>query len=168
MDTSEVMTDTASDTMSVDVPLSEPLVADSIPEEPEAETMSDIGTSSKVRFTRGEKQPALPSRSHLMSELKPDVEHPAETAPIQESKAAVSADPEKAEPRRFKRTAPGYERGSASSDTSSVILEQAWIMKMAGEIATRIYDEKKRDGPNPSGRMWEEQDAPPAYEAAAQ
>jgi distribution and morphology protein 34 len=43
-----------------------------------------------------------------------------------------------------------------------VILEQAWIMKMAGEIARRVYDEKRR---NPG--FWEERDEmpPPAYEA---
>ncbi|KAK0722463.1 hypothetical protein B0T26DRAFT_749856 [Lasiosphaeria miniovina] len=53
-------------------------------------------------------------------------------------------------------------RGGPQSDTSSVILEQAWIMKMAGEIARRVYDEKNR---NPA--FWEDRDdtPPPAYEA---
>jgi distribution and morphology protein 34 len=48
------------------------------------------------------------------------------------------------------------------SDTSSVILEQAWIMKMAGEIARRVYDEKNRNPP-----IWDDRDdaPPPAYEA---
>jgi distribution and morphology protein 34 len=36
-------------------------------------------------------------------------------------------------------------------------LDQQWIMKMASEIARRVYDEKRRQG------AWE--DAPPAYEA---
>jgi distribution and morphology protein 34 len=53
-------------------------------------------------------------------------------------------------------------RRGPTSDTSSVILEQAWIMKMAGEIARRVYDEKNRNA-----SFWEEQDdaPPPAYEA---
>lgn len=48
-----------------------------------------------------------------------------------------------------------------NSDTSS-ILEQAWIMKMAGEIASRVYDEKSR-----RLSMWDEPEhaPPPAYEA---
>jgi distribution and morphology protein 34 len=52
-------------------------------------------------------------------------------------------------------------RGDLESDTSSVILEQAWIMKMAGEIARRVYNEKRR---NPG--FWEDRDdvPPPAYE----
>jgi distribution and morphology protein 34 len=54
-------------------------------------------------------------------------------------------------------------QASNSSDTSSVILEQAWIMKMAGEIARRVYDEKNRQQ-----GIWEESETapPPAYEAA--
>lgn len=48
------------------------------------------------------------------------------------------------------------------SDTSSVILEQAWISKMAGEIARRVYDEKQRNA-----NFWADRDdvPPPAYEA---
>ena len=54
-------------------------------------------------------------------------------------------------------------RPPTGSDTSSVILEQAWIMKMAGEIARRVYDEKQRRG----GQFWVEGDdaPPPAYQA---
>jgi mitochondrial distribution and morphology protein 34 len=51
----------------------------------------------------------------------------------------------------------------AMSDAPSVILEQAWISKMASEIARRVYDEKnRRDG------FWDEREdvPPPAYEAA--
>ena len=54
-----------------------------------------------------------------------------------------------------------------SSESSSVILEQAWIMKMAGEIARRIYDEKQRR--IGSCETWEDSNdrpPPPAYEVA--
>ncbi|PHH64664.1 hypothetical protein CDD81_4105 [Ophiocordyceps australis] len=57
----------------------------------------------------------------------------------------------------------GQEHGCSNSDTCSVILEQAWIMKMAGEIARRVYDEKKRHGDS----LWDDAEhPPPAYEAA--
>lgn len=51
---------------------------------------------------------------------------------------------------------------AAASETSSEMRETAWIMKMAGEIARRVYDEKQR-----SGAFWDERDEapPPAYEA---
>lgn len=53
--------------------------------------------------------------------------------------------------------------GPQQPDMSSVILEQAWITKIAGEIARRVYDEKNR---NPA--FWEDSHQhdipPPAYE----
>jgi distribution and morphology protein 34 len=48
---------------------------------------------------------------------------------------------------------------------NSSILEQAWMMKMAGEIARRIRDEKS--APNDGGGFWDrhtrEESPPPAY-----
>ena len=54
-------------------------------------------------------------------------------------------------------------RPSRSFDASSAILEQASIMKMAGEIARRIYEGKYQQS------IWDEQDnpPPPAYEATS-
>lgn len=172
VDSSDAATDTTSDTVSVDVPLSEPLATGSIPEEPEAEAaLSDIVTTGGLHFTKDEKKPAAHARHQLMSELKLDLEDPAQAVPASKE-SRLSEEPLSRQDtiRASKRTTPVYEQGSASSDTSSVILEQAWIMKMAGEIARRVYDEKNRqDGPSASGSMWGEQDdAPPAYEAATQ
>lgn len=172
LDNSDAMTETsASDTLSIDVPLSEPLPAHSVPEHHEAETMSDVGFDSKARFVRDEKKTVGHQPSQLTTEVKFEPEEPAEAAPepVPETEPALRGTPDDAKPRMFKRANLGHERASASSDTSSVILEQAWIKKMAGEIATRIYDEKKRgDGPAFPNQPWtEHEDAPPAYEAAA-
>ncbi|KAK8234393.1 mitochondrial distribution and morphology protein 34 [Phyllosticta capitalensis] len=58
---------------------------------------------------------------------------------------------------------------------SGSILEQAWMMKMATEIARKVRDEKEREargaGSSDSGSFWDrrmedEMDAPPAYTAA--
>ncbi|KAK8176321.1 hypothetical protein BC567DRAFT_295946 [Phyllosticta citribraziliensis] len=58
---------------------------------------------------------------------------------------------------------------------SGSILEQAWMMKMATEIARKVRDEKEREaratGSSDAGSFWErrmedELDAPPAYTAA--
>lgn len=172
VDSSDVSTDAESDVVSVDVPLSEPLATSSIPEEPEPEeAYSDIVTTGGVHFTKDGKKAAAPLRHQLMSELKLDLEDPTPTVPVtKESPVPVEPLSRQATMRTSKRAAPAYEQGSASSDTSSVILEQAWIMKMAGEIARRVYDEKKRQGDSSaSASIWSEQgDAPPAYEAATQ
>ncbi|KAI9775288.1 MAG: ERMES complex subunit [Candelina submexicana] len=62
-----------------------------------------------------------------------------------------------------------YTPASASDSHAGGILEQAWILKMAGEIARRVQDEKSRNGPSSADEFWggsESNDAPPpAYGA---
>ena len=171
--------DTVSDTASsVQVPASEPLMSTSIPEEPEDE-LPTMSTSSRVRFRASPDKPAN-SRPPLNPELYKPLDVPAE-ASQSAPKGSVDQKPresynnpayqEKSTEKREVAASgiqlptsgdPRARRGPAS-DTSSVILEQTWIMKMAGEIARRVYEEKHR---NPG--FWDEQDdtPPPAYEAA--
>lgn len=152
------------------MPFSEPMGSDSIPEEPEAETMSDIVTSGKVRFTKDGKKATHP-HSHLMTELHPDLEEIVPTVPIQESATQPVPPPEKSRPRSSKRNSNVFEQASTTSESSSAVHEQAWVNKMAGEIARRVYDEKKRRGipTNGGSSIWDEQEeAPPAYEIATQ
>lgn len=160
--TPETMSETSEETASVDVPMSEPLVPHAIPEESEeGSVIAEAPTPGKVRFR------SLESHNHpLMSDLH-DSQHqgsplknstlaePLTTGPI--SAAATDGF------RLNKERLAALESQSATSDSSSVILEQAWIMKMAGEIAKRVYDEKHRQQGN-----WEEREdaPPPAYEAA--
>ncbi|KAJ4290568.1 ERMES complex subunit [Kalmusia sp. IMI 367209] len=68
---------------------------------------------------------------------------------------------------------PPYAESTTSS--SGGILEQAWMLKMAQEIARKVHEEKNRDRSPPpqssskAGGLWvsaeEEMDAPPAYVA---
>jgi distribution and morphology protein 34 len=150
--------DTSSDSASIQAPMSEPLMSTTIPEEPELESMPTTSCAGKVRF----RSPAEQSRSPLSP---PAFGQQPASAPItveQQSKATPSA--KAALPQQITEKAPAAweKRRGPASDTSSVILEQAWIMKMADEIARRVYDEKRR---NPG--FWEERDEipPPAYEA---
>lgn len=152
----------ASDTASVNIPVSEPVANESIPEEPEeGSVIAEAPTPNKVRFRAAEEASAIPLRHPLASEQqkKPQNIEDVISAMKSSSKAAEAREaPIMAGP-RFNLEKRDQ---SASSDTSSVILEQAWIMKMAGEIAKRVYDEKNRQQ-----RLWDERDeAPPAYEAA--
>ncbi|TPX10872.1 uncharacterized protein E0L32_008261 [Thyridium curvatum] len=164
--------ETSSDTMSVQGPQSEPVIPASIPEETEAETLvGSSSTQSKVRFTEGSNKSQLPARPSLHPELY--------TAPEPQYKAAEAADSKASAKQPSRREAPAQTKRSekqatmsadikttaqedgAQSESSAVMLDQAWIMKMAGEIARRVYDEKRR---NPA--LWDERDeAPPAYEA---
>ncbi|KAF7547503.1 hypothetical protein G7046_g8982 [Stylonectria norvegica] len=161
-----------SDTASVDVPFSEPLVSEAILEEPEeTSVIAEAPISNKVRFSTGEKAHAAPARHPLASELFTKSKH------VEEAAAAMRSSSKPSEPlsKSYQSTAANagmrfsrekvlsLEQQSTGSETSSVILEQAWIMKMAGEIAKRVYDEKNRQQ-----GLWAEREEPPppAYEAA--
>lgn len=173
---SEAEEDSASDSASIQAPLSEPLMSTAIPEEPEVEMQATTSIPGKVRFrslaeqtqeARGLSRPSplspLPSSAPITMEQQQQQQSEATTVGAQEEqkqKQKEAARPEKAP--MSMSTGQWEKRGGPESDTSSVILEQAWIMKMAGEIARRVYDEKRR---NPG--FWEERDEipPPAYEA---
>ncbi|KAJ4141461.1 ERMES complex subunit [Fusarium equiseti] len=153
----------ASDTASLDNPLSDPIVEESIPEETESSIIAEAATPSKVRFRNGEEAGRPPVMANLQnaqqvgSPLKQAVQSPERQEYTSIAAATSGFKTEKGKP-------PGMENQSVSSESSSVILEQAWIMKMAGEIAKRVYDEKNRQR-----SPWDEEreDAPPpAYEAA--
>lgn len=158
-------TATEAGTESVDGPLSESLMTTTIAEEPED---YDPLSPTKVRFdsisstntsTRPPLKPELynaPVTSTATAEKKPQQTPQTEYVPLVQSqeKAQVPSDikaPFEFSPRR-----------GPPSETSSSIFEQAWIQKMAGEIARRVYDEKRR---NPA--FWEDREdgPPPAYEA---
>ena len=144
--------DETSETASVTA--SEPVMPHPILEVPEEEL-----PSNKVRFTQ-QQQPRRPSmREGAKPSLTPtpsaEIANLTATSPEKQGTtkdAPAAADNSKGE---WKGARPPM------SDTSSVILEQAWIMKMAGEIARRVYDEKNR---NPA--FWDDRDdaPPPAYE----
>ncbi|CAG7557628.1 unnamed protein product [Fusarium equiseti] len=153
----------ASDTASLDNPLSDPIIEESIPEETESSIIAEAATPGKVRFRNGEEAGRPPVMASLQnaqqggSPLKQAVQSPERQEYTSIAAATSGFKTEKGKPL-------GMENQSVSSENSSVILEQAWIMKMAGEIAKRVYDEKNRQR-----SPWDEEreDAPPpAYEAA--
>ncbi|KAK8138876.1 hypothetical protein PG984_002256 [Apiospora sp. TS-2023a] len=153
------MGDSTSENASVAAPSSEPVLPAAIPELPEEDTF--VPTGSRVRFTTGAEK-ELPARAPLDMNIYNDpavapAEKTSTSRPVQQEKppVSVSAVPSKS-PFDLDR------KRNEGSDTSSVILEQAWISKMAGEIARRVYDEKQRNA-----NFWADRDdvPPPAYEA---
>ncbi|GAO18908.1 hypothetical protein UVI_02030770 [Ustilaginoidea virens] len=173
---SDAPSEDVSDTTSVNIPPSEPAASMSIPEQPVApeDVTGKDGPAGKVRFQHPRLDHTAPLRRTLMSDLcnnnnnnNNKSEHVTSTR-----EASQTAQPPARCDLEGKKTAPDKNgkairepfQGCGGSDTSSVILEQAWIMKMAGEIARRVYDEKRRQH---SG-LWEESEPtpPPAYEAA--
>ena len=165
--TPETMSE-ASDTASVDVPLSEPAAEAILEEMEEGSVVAEAPTPNKVRFRPSEERPS-PLRFSLESETRKQSQSLDEIASSMKTSNQTFESMRKAHEAAMASANSGKEKApvrdqSACSDTSSVILEQAWIMKMAGEIAKRVYDEKNRQQ-----RMWDErEDAPPAYEAATQ
>lgn len=174
--TSEAGDTTSEAASSIEVPASEPLLPTTIPEEPEDDILPSMSASSRVRFRASVDKVKPPARTPLNPNLyrplaSEEQGEPAATEspvaptnqPTYQEIAAEKSVPittdSKASPRLGEQVGP---RRGPTSDTSSVILEQAWIMKMAGEIARRVYDEKNRNA-----SFWEDQDdaPPPAYEA---
>ncbi|KAI0013704.1 hypothetical protein F4779DRAFT_562901 [Xylariaceae sp. FL0662B] len=159
---SSEMEESISDMASLAGAESEPIMDTSIAEETDEEQVP----SSNIR-SRAERS-ELPSRSALNMDIykDPAATGNTPTTSVDDKPEIHSAPLEKA----LEATAPSYggpfslERHRPNgSDTSSVILEQAWIMKMAGEIARRVYDEKKKNE-----NLWAERDdsPPPAYDAS--
>jgi len=163
--------DTSSDTASVQAPLSEPAVPALIAEEAEEEPtlVGTMSTPSRVRFRAADEK--TPRRPPLTLDMYKSLDEQAQPRGLT-GEELLNASTETITPSRVtqkteqsgdvKRPTESDGRSGHHSDTSSVILEQAWIMKMAGEIARRVYDEKQR---NP--RFWDERDdaPPPAYDA---
>ncbi|KAK2031915.1 hypothetical protein LX32DRAFT_247803 [Colletotrichum zoysiae] len=168
---SETQSEMASDTASVAGPSTEPLMASSIAEDPdEEEALANLAesTPSKVRFgpterTRFPSRPPLQPNFYTAPKGVPSV--PIKLDGAREAEAAAQPQPQTAEKARAfpsEKANAAKQPDGASSETSSVY-EQAWIMKMAGEIARRVYDEKSR---HPD--LWDEREdiPPPAYEAS--
>ncbi len=168
---------TETESASVQGPTSEPIIS-SIPEEKEeGVAVPPNSTPSKVRFVAPLDMSQPPPRLALNSGRGNTANAAVPSAELRDFESQHSKRSEKApayQRQTSEKTAPipidtkepmsadEWSRPGPRSDTSSVILEQAWIMKMAGEIARRVYDEKNR---NPS--FWEGRDdsPPPAYEA---
>ncbi|CAK7208265.1 ERMES complex subunit [Sporothrix bragantina] len=183
--------DTASDSVSVQGPLSEPIMPASIPEEDEtqdellvaqtsvplaplqpAQPLSNLGAAlanNRVHFHESKDHKAdssVPIRPQ-QQQRRPEVtragvppvgglfEAPLTSgmlSPSKESAPTVSSP---------LAGAPITPQSAMFSDASPV-MEKDWIMKMASEIARRVYDENRK---NPV--FWDDRDdaPPPAYEA---
>ncbi|KAH9887520.1 mitochondrial distribution and morphology protein 34 [Xylariomycetidae sp. FL2044] len=165
-ETSSDLGDAISDTTSLAGPSSEPIMPSSIIEEPEEVLAPQVTSPSRVRFRADKKD--MPSRPALNMDIYKDptgsdekrlasLETVGKVSASQREKAMEAAASSSKNAFNFEPP-----RAANGSDTSSVILEQAWIMKMAGEIARRVYDEKRRNQ-----EPWAERDdtPPPAYQA---
>ncbi len=145
----------------------------------------DLGDTPKIRPLT----PTHPARSPTKAKGK--VEKSSSSTPTSEpSKCKPSTVPQPSflegqpqQPPSYAQEKPPLPRLSSTSLTRSLqhaytptsatdphaggILEQAWILKMAGEIARRVQDEKSGNGPSSASGFWEgsERDdaPPPAY-----
>jgi distribution and morphology protein 34 len=157
--------DEGSEVSGAATPMSEPVMPHATLEGPDEESGMPSTSTNKVRFGRPSDLPQQPRRPSLRPETAKTLD--AQIPSIKVNNTAVPPQPEKPAPVSAANisavdTKGEWKRSKPMSDTSSVILEQAWIMKMAGEIARRVYDEKNR---NPA--FWDDREdaPPPAYEA---
>ncbi|KAL5094370.1 hypothetical protein Trisim1_006959 [Trichoderma cf. simile WF8] len=137
--------------VSVNIPLSEPLFDNSIPEEDEHELpddpfITDHFNPQTLMTDMGENSLTLEELTSALKDLKMLADATANSR---------KATPEKGSPR---------ETPGAKAQSSPDLLDQDWVMKMASEIARRVYDEKRSQQ---RGKWDESEDAPPpAYEAS--
>lgn len=176
--------DGTSDTSSV-VAESEPAVPTRIPEEPEDNIIDPPQTpSSKVRFQTGsidlgesprKLRTSTPARPSLSSKIVPEQVVLDPTPTMEKERPAAPIFNREHRPSYTssysaeKASVPmSYSPAPVLSDTSSAvggILEQAWVMKMAGEIARRAHEQKAREGFWSNESRDEREDTPPpAYE----
>jgi distribution and morphology protein 34 len=179
-------------------PVSEPAMAGTfISEEPEDNIIEPPHSPQKVRFqgrdlgeSPRKSRPSLSSRPAINLNSKPMPEHAildntAEksfSAPIHTherrsspSRASAALHPadKKSHPISATTSTPlSYTPIPTLSDTSSTargILEQAWVLKMAGEIARYANDEKAANGGfwSSSSTDGREDSPPPAYQPKA-
>lgn len=179
-----------------EVHASEPAFSTYIPEEPEDNILTPPKSpSSKVRFRTssidlGDSPRKLrPIRSALSSKTVPEqailepapqmTEAPAQTFsrenrpsytnassyPVEKASSPASGEGSSVPNHPFLQPAPVLVDSSAAGG----ILEQAWVMKMAGEIARRAHDEKAaREGFwSSQSQAMREDSPPPAYEPKA-
>ncbi|KAI1433084.1 mitochondrial distribution and morphology protein 34 [Xylaria sp. CBS 124048] len=150
-DTSE----SVSDTISVTVPNSEPILPTSIAEETDESTPPSPVTN-RVRF--GNQKKPTPAGPHVNMNIYEEPNRAGKVSiSVEVGDGILNSGAISSERPSFDQSKP------AGPESPSVNQEQAWIMKMADEIARRIYDEKQRNE-----KLWaEHHDAPPpAYQPA--
>lgn len=133
-----------------------------VPSVPVTAQPSRVASPQEHVYTRQPSMfPSSPVQQTSAQEMPPL--YSSRTSEKAEAAAPIYADA-KAQQQQFQQQQQQqWGRAGPQPDMSSVILEQAWITKIAGEIARRVYDEKNR---NPA--FWEESHQhdipPPAYE----
>lgn len=170
---SDISTDDASDTASINMPMSEPAMAPSVSDDAASVDINDKATG-KVRFSATASDDGIPLQMpvpHDLVKRLQDLERAKASLKEKHIRSPLSQvyDPEDEVIAALKKSEKiGPADAHSNSDSSSVILEQAWIMKMAGEIAKRVYDEKQRR--QDSSSSWDdnaEHAPPPAYQATS-
>lgn len=181
--TDDIMSDSGDSETSSAVPRSEPALASQpILEEPEDNIITPPRSpSGRVRFRTSSIDLGDTPRKLRLSNSRPMPNLSPSNVP-EEAILDTTSVIEKEEPvrpeysRSYRPTFPNLDRQSTTSpnifeqapalNTAPGIVEQAWVMKMAGEIARRVHNEKaSREG------FWDnrgrEGSPPPAYQQKA-
>ncbi|KAI0408552.1 mitochondrial distribution and morphology protein 34 [Xylaria palmicola] len=155
-ETSSDAGDVLSDTVSVTAPLSEPILPTSIPEDIEEDAGLEM-VPNRVRFNGDKSTPVRPPLNMDIYEEPTRTDREPATVAAGDCKVPSDCVMEVAAPSRR----PEFESSKFVRSNTPSVLEQAWINKMADEIARRVYDEKQRNG-----GLWDERDdtPPPAYQ----
>jgi len=183
--TDDIMSESGDSETSSAAPGSEPVFATALPEEPEDNIITPPQSPGRVRFRTSSidlgdtpRKLRLPTTSRPILwasnvleqealELAPSIEkiEPSVSIYSRSHRPSFTSASNTVEKTTTTTLVPMLEPAPVLSDTPGII-EQAWILKMAGEIARRAHDEKAA-----SSGFWSnderEDTPPPAYQPKA-
>ncbi|PMD40871.1 hypothetical protein L207DRAFT_512309 [Hyaloscypha variabilis F] len=181
--TDDLVSESGDSETSSAAPASEPIVATHIPEEPEDNIIDPPHSPQRVRFRDSNIEVASPQKARLPSRPSlnlsnvaeqaivdpiPTIEIPESTVPIfsRERRPSFHSSAYPAE-----KAPSTYTPAPITSDSAEAgsILSQAWVLKMANEIARRAQDmdsKGTREGFWTQSQDEREDTPPPAYQAA--
>ena len=179
--TDDIMSESGDSETSSTAPASEPLFTKAIPEEPEdgivtpprsplarfvsaSNGLVDSPRNTRLRTPRHSIMDSLTVPEGAIIQTSPSTEKRDPTGAASTSSSMQSNAPSSFQHEKWGSNSAYLEPAPIlSSSPAPGILEQAWVLKMAGEIARRVHDEKAaREG------FWQNDDReeapPPAYQ----
>lgn len=170
---SVTISETASDATSAPSVFTPPPAIAETREEPKLPTYAEQTSIAKGKLPVSEdetvqaQRPASFRRRPIPEQfLHPDSAKPMEPIPTSagEKAEAEAASSSSTSTRAQIPNLASFLESSSPNGNGSSILEQAWLMKMAGEVARRMQEEKSLGGGMDSrSESWREQSPPPVY-----
>lgn len=162
--TDDILSESGDSETSSAAPASEPLFAKAIPEEPEDGVLTPPRSPYNPRLRTSVRPVKSPMAVNEGTVLDPSLSTEKRDSEAASSTSRSANAPSSYQDEKWGANSAFFEQApNLSNSAAPSILEQAWVLKMAGEIARRVHDEKAaREG------FWQtderDETPPPAYQ----